>query len=105
MLEEKEHDSSVDLWSLGVLTYEFLVGSPPFEANTVKETYERIKKVQMSFPPVVPPLARDLISKLLVYEPTERLSLANVKEHPWILANVEEAVKEYENNKEGKKEL
>jgi aurora kinase len=31
MVEGKEHTSKVDLWALGVLTYEFLVGSPPFE--------------------------------------------------------------------------
>jgi serine/threonine protein kinase len=33
MIENKEHDHSVDIWALGVLTYEFLVGSPPFEAE------------------------------------------------------------------------
>lgn len=31
MIEDKEHTEKVDLWALGVLTYEFLVGKPPFE--------------------------------------------------------------------------
>lgn len=31
MVEGKDHTAKVDLWALGVLTYEFLVGSPPFE--------------------------------------------------------------------------
>ena len=31
MIEGKEHNEKVDLWALGVLTYEFLVGVPPFE--------------------------------------------------------------------------
>ena len=31
MVEGKDHSKEVDLWALGVLTYEFLVGSPPFE--------------------------------------------------------------------------
>ena len=35
----------VDLWSLGVLTYEFLVGKPPFEAESNNDTYRRITKV------------------------------------------------------------
>jgi aurora kinase len=33
MIEGKEHNAKVDLWALGVLTYEFLVGSPPFEVS------------------------------------------------------------------------
>ena len=33
MVEAREHDNTADVWSLGVLTYEFLVGSPPFEAE------------------------------------------------------------------------
>lgn len=33
MIEGKEHNSKVDLWALGVLCYEFLVGSPPFEVS------------------------------------------------------------------------
>jgi aurora kinase len=31
MVEGKDHNEKVDLWALGVLTYEFLVGVPPFE--------------------------------------------------------------------------
>jgi serine/threonine protein kinase len=32
MVEGREHGSGVDVWGLGVLTYEFLYGNPPFEA-------------------------------------------------------------------------
>ena len=39
------HYIQVDLWSLGVLTYEFLVGKPPFEAESNNDTYRRITKV------------------------------------------------------------
>lgn len=46
MIEGRMHDEKVDLWSLGVLCYEFLVGKPPFEADTYQETYRRISRVR-----------------------------------------------------------
>jgi len=45
MVEGRDHDYAVDVWSLGVLAYEFLVGTPPFEAEGHSETYKRILRV------------------------------------------------------------
>lgn len=86
MVLGKPHSESVDLWSLGVLCYEFLVGKPPFESQTNEDTYRRIKNCQYEFPAYVPEGARDLIRKLLQYAPHRRLSLAEVLNHPWIKA-------------------
>ncbi|KAJ4927441.1 hypothetical protein JOQ06_015169, partial [Pogonophryne albipinna] len=44
MIEGKTHDEKVDLWSLGVLCYEFLVGKPPFETKSHEETYRKISR-------------------------------------------------------------
>ncbi|XP_064420277.1 aurora kinase A-B [Latimeria chalumnae] len=87
MIEGRMHDEKVDLWSLGVLCYEFLVGHPPFEAKTYEETYRRISKVEFRFPPFVTEGARDLILKLLKHNPNQRLPIENVLEHPWIVGN------------------
>lgn len=64
MVSGNSHDKSVDVWSVGVLLYEFLVGKPPFEAPTYEETYRRILNAQYIFPQHVAPLARDLISRV-----------------------------------------
>ena len=40
--ERRAYDSTVDIWGLGILSYEFVVGRPPFESESQKETYERI---------------------------------------------------------------
>ena len=78
----------MDLWSLGVLTYEFLVGKPPFEAESNNETYKRITKVDVKFPNHVSTEAKDMISRLLRKVPSQRLSLAEVMDHPWIKNNI-----------------
>jgi len=65
MVEGADHDATVDVWSLGVLCYEFLFGLPPFEASGHSETYRRILRVDLRFPADVPVShgARDLIRK------------------------------------------
>eukprot|EP00730_Choanoeca_flexa_P012626 TRINITY_DN4458_c0_g1_i2.p1 TRINITY_DN4458_c0_g1~~TRINITY_DN4458_c0_g1_i2.p1 ORF type:complete len:314 (+),score=78.41 TRINITY_DN4458_c0_g1_i2:86-1027(+) len=85
MIEQKAHDKNVDLWSLGVLCYEFLVGTPPFEAEGHKDTYRRIMKVDLHFPDYVSEGARDFVSKLLKHDPSARLQLGDVLEHPWLV--------------------
>ncbi|KAJ0964677.1 hypothetical protein J5N97_025815 [Dioscorea zingiberensis] len=66
MVESVEHDASVDIWSLGVLCYEFLYGVPPFEAKEHSDTYRRIVKVDLKFPPkpIVSAVAKDVISQV-----------------------------------------
>ncbi|XP_076469920.1 aurora kinase C-like [Babylonia areolata] len=87
MVEGKTHDEKVDLWSLGVLCYEFLVGNPPFEAESHSDTYSRITRVDLRFPDFMSTGARDLISKLLRHDPRKRLPLTQVMTHPWIVEN------------------
>lgn len=84
MVEQKAHDHNVDNWALGVLIYEFLLGRPPFETNTHVETHDRIVHVDYRIPKSVSPLASDLIGRLLVKNPRERLPLRDVLRHPWI---------------------
>jgi len=88
MVEGREHDEMVDVWSLGVLLYEFLVGSPPFEAEGHNATYRRISRVDLRFPPGVTKDAQDLITKLLQKEPGNRMPLKVIPNHPWILRNM-----------------
>ena len=79
MIEGKDHDYHVDVWSLGVLMYEFLTGSPPFEANGHTETYKKIARVAITWPEHISVDARDLISKLLVKDPEKRMKLTDIE--------------------------
>ncbi|KAI1300679.1 hypothetical protein EDD11_006058 [Mortierella claussenii] len=66
MVEGRAHFNQVDLWSLGVLCYEFLVGIPPFEDldGGRVATYIRIVKVDLDIPDSVSNEAKDLIHKV-----------------------------------------
>ncbi|MPC08502.1 ribosomal protein S6 kinase alpha-5-like isoform X1 [Portunus trituberculatus] len=71
------HDQAVDWWSVGVLTYELLTGASPFtvegEKNNQQEISRRILKTQPPLPNDLSPEVRDLISRLLVKDPRQRL--------------------------------
>ncbi|KAI1744001.1 kinase-like domain-containing protein [Xylaria scruposa] len=81
---DRSYDEKVDLWALGVLIYEFLVGQPPFE-GTPQITKKRIMKADMRIPAYVSPEAKDLINRLLVVDPDQRIPLHQIQQHPWII--------------------
>ncbi|VEL27484.1 unnamed protein product [Protopolystoma xenopodis] len=66
MLSGNTHDERVDIWAVGVLCYEMLCGSPPFEHEQHQETHSRICAVKYSFPRVISPNAQSLISAVSV---------------------------------------
>ncbi|KAA6411271.1 MAG: Serine threonine kinase (Ark1) [Lasallia pustulata] len=78
------YSEKIDLWSLGVLTYEFLVGEAPFEDTPVM-TQRRIARGEMTVPNFVSPEAKNLIQRLLVLDPEKRIPLEEVQQHPWII--------------------
>jgi len=82
--QDNFYSEKVDLWSLGVLTYEFLVGEAPFEDTPVM-TQRRIARGEMSVPGFVSAEAKDLIKRLLVLDPEKRIPLEQVEQHPWII--------------------
>mmetsp|Transcript_15673 Transcript_15673/g.38031 ORF Transcript_15673/g.38031 Transcript_15673/m.38031 type:complete len:379 (+) Transcript_15673:2-1138(+) len=87
IIQEKQgYGSPVDMWSMGVICYILLSGTPPFVGESDEESFaltlkgkydkRRLEKVSSG--------AQDLCSKLLTYSPVRRLSAEGALQHPWI---------------------
>lgn len=84
---------SVDLWCLGVLTFELLTGKAPFYHLSRKETMKKILNVQTEaivFPETMSREAIDFIEKLIRKDPNQRMNASDSLKHPF-LRNVSEA--------------
>jgi len=73
IISNKGHNVGADWWTMGILLYEMLVGHPPFVAESQMETYHKIMRGKYKIPQNFPRAAKDMISKLLTYNPAGRL--------------------------------
>lgn len=82
------YDYRCDIWSLGVLCYMLLSGTPPFFGKTVDDVYEATLHQEPSFPDKkfrhLSPACMDFMHKLLVKDPTCRMSTSHALSHPFI---------------------
>ena len=83
MLLKKGHDTRVDIWSVGVLMFELLAGYSPFVAKNNQDLYQNIRRLKIQWPKDMPPLAKNLIGKILKLNPSERPSLQEILDHQW----------------------
>ncbi|KAL0544592.1 hypothetical protein IC582_019709 [Cucumis melo] len=92
VLDEGEYDGQIaDIWSCGVTLYIMLVGSYPFDHpndhEDVQKTIQRIKNVDYNIPHniKISEECRELFSRIFVRDPSKRISLKEIKSHPWFL--------------------
>lgn len=79
MVEGRVHNEKVDLWSLGVLLYEMICGTPPFEEpEGYQATYRRIVNVDLHIPNFVSSDAADLIRKVSKEHVERNASMTNL---------------------------
>eukprot|EP00931_Biecheleriopsis_adriatica_P096076 TRINITY_DN6971_c0_g1_i1.p1 TRINITY_DN6971_c0_g1~~TRINITY_DN6971_c0_g1_i1.p1 ORF type:complete len:554 (-),score=115.27 TRINITY_DN6971_c0_g1_i1:8-1669(-) len=94
-LFERKYDSQADLWSLGVIAFQLLLGMLPFEGNNNDEMQHLIATTKYSdrAPKLWKKLsepARDFLCQLLVRDPKLRLTAEKALQHPWILEAAEQ---------------
>ena len=86
MISGKEYDGLYsDLWSCGVVLYCMLVGKLPFDDEDIKVLYYNIKSANYFLPPFLSNISQDLIRRILTTNPKRRISLEEIKKHPFFL--------------------
>jgi serine/threonine protein kinase len=73
-----------DVWSLGVVLFAMVTGSLPWTIANTSAMLRQILTANYAIPPHVSPKCRDLIQRMLVKDPSQRLSLERVLAHPWM---------------------
>eukprot|EP00929_Paragymnodinium_shiwhaense_P079133 TRINITY_DN41144_c0_g2_i3.p1 TRINITY_DN41144_c0_g2~~TRINITY_DN41144_c0_g2_i3.p1 ORF type:complete len:554 (-),score=95.47 TRINITY_DN41144_c0_g2_i3:6-1667(-) len=75
--------SGCDIWSCGVIIFAVICGYLPFEDQNTNELYRKIVHAQYTAPNFISEQARDLIKRILQTDPEKRITLEQIKEHPW----------------------
>ena len=86
------YDQKVDIWSLGLICYEMLIGVPPFDATSYEELISKILKGNYQIPKNLK-LSKEAISfinGMLQHNPQKRLSIDELANHNFLVKNVKD---------------
>lgn len=81
VLQKRGHSYEADVWAIGCVAYALLVGRPPFETSTLKETYVRIANNNYTLPQTMSVPAQNFIRQCLNHEPELRPNLNELANH------------------------
>eukprot|EP01102_Stenamoeba_stenopodia_P020691 TRINITY_DN8162_c0_g1_i1.p1 TRINITY_DN8162_c0_g1~~TRINITY_DN8162_c0_g1_i1.p1 ORF type:complete len:476 (-),score=96.59 TRINITY_DN8162_c0_g1_i1:24-1451(-) len=88
LLNDQTVGRGSDLWALGCIIYQFISGKPPFRAVNDYHIFQMIRKRELFFPDRFPLAAKDIIERLIVLDPNERIGnkrdgYIELKSHPF----------------------
>ncbi|ORX95383.1 kinase-like protein [Basidiobolus meristosporus CBS 931.73] len=97
---------AIDVWALGITLYCLVFGRCPFMAETEYELFHLIPQKPLEFPAhvIIPDSLKELLSRLLEKQPLQRITLEEVKRHPWVIEDLPDPEQWYQDTSPWKHE-
>ncbi|KAL8985214.1 MAG: hypothetical protein Q9205_001035 [Flavoplaca limonia] len=96
LLQAKQYTGpEVDIWSFGIVLYVLVCGKVPFDDQSMPQLHAKIKKGVVDYPAWLSHECKHLISRMLVTDPKQRVSLAEILHHPWLTKGFNSAPENY----------
>ncbi|KAK0179221.1 hypothetical protein PV327_008034 [Microctonus hyperodae] len=84
LIEECPYDHNADLWSLGCIAYEMIVGKPPFQTTSILHLVRLIRFESIKWPDFISSNCKTFLQGLLQKDPSKRLSWPQLLDHPFV---------------------
>ncbi|KAF9239895.1 hypothetical protein BU15DRAFT_46245 [Melanogaster broomeanus] len=79
----KYKGNATDIWSCGVILYALLTGRLPFDDKNVRTLLAKVKTGRYELPAYIDPMAKDLLTRMLVVDVNQRITIPEIMDHPW----------------------
>ncbi|XP_060529855.1 serine/threonine-protein kinase fused [Cylas formicarius] len=88
LIDEQPYDHNADLWSLGCIIYELLLGTPPFCTSSILHLIRMIKDEQIQWPTFLSADCSSFLKGLLQKNPNKRMTWEHILNHPFVKGHI-----------------